>query len=98
MLTCTPYVQASQKENQINFFKYCILKRDKNIGLMIRAGIKIMIVSELVFRLSSLYSSSIRGHCFMFFVKTLYSLSPYLHAGGNWVPANVMQLGLGVTL
>lgn len=93
MLTCTPYVQASQKENQINFFKYCILKRDKNIGLMIRAGIKIMIVSELVFRLSP-----IRGHCFMFFVKTLYSLSPYLHAGGNWVPANVMQLGLGVTL
>ena len=91
-------MQASQKENQITFFKYCILNRDKNIGLMIRAGIKIMIVSELIFRLSSLYSSPIRGHCFMFFVKTLYSLSPYLHAGGNWVPANVMQMGLGVTL
>lgn len=95
MLTCTIYVQASQKENQSNFFKYYILKRDKNIGLMIRAGIKMMIVSELVFRLSSLYSSPIRGHCFM------YSLSPSLHAGGKLGTSKCNARGLarlGVTL
>jgi len=52
-------------------------------------------VSALTSRVSSPGSSPGRGHCVVFFGKTLNSHSASLHPGVNTVLANLM---LGVTL